>query len=97
MCCADCKANYVRQTKRSFEDRIKEHDSYINTESVISLNMSSYNHKSQWDKTTILDIARNYKKRLISQLLPINTLNNMLNKIKDTHKLNNMNSLIKLN
>ena len=48
--------------------------------------MSSYYHKFQWDKTIILDIERNYKKRLISEMF-INTFDNTLNKIEDTHKL----------
>ena len=59
--------------------------------------MTSFNHNFQWEKTTILDIERNYKKRLISEMLFINSFNNTLNKIEDTQKLNNIYKCIKLN
>ena len=85
------------QTKRSLQDRIKEHGSGNNTESVISLHMTSFNHNFHWEKTTILDIERNYQKRLISKMLFINSFNNTLNKIEGTHKLNNTYKCIKLN
>ena len=52
--------------------------------------MKSSNHNFHWDKVTVLDIERNHKKRLMSEMLFINSFDNAFNKIEDIHKLNNI-------
>ena len=94
--CLDCNASYVGQTKRSLKERIKEHKNNKNTESVISLHMNKFSHNFNWDKSIILDKETNYKKRLLSEMLYINSFKNTVNKIEDTEKLNHIYKSIKL-
>ena len=58
--------------------------------------MSKCNHNFNWDKSIILDKETNYKKRLLSEMLYINSFKNIVNKIEDTENLNHIYKSIRL-
>ena len=59
--------------------------------------MANNNHKFDWEGTLILDKETHYKKRLLSEMLYINSFNNTINKLADTKKLNHIYKSISLN
>ena len=59
--------------------------------------MNNYNHNFLWDETMILVKENNSKKRLISEMMFINSFNNTLNRIEVTQKLNNIYKSSRLN
>ena len=63
--CKNCPATCIGETKRSLKTRINEHKKNKNIESVIHTHRNSLNHEFNWDDTKIIDIERDYKKRLI--------------------------------
>jgi len=86
--CKDCDANYVGQTKRQLQTRIKEHRTDINKKSglpsVISTHRLSQKHDFDWDNVKILDKEPSYKKRLTSEMIHIKIQHNNINKQTDT-------------
>ena len=56
---------------------IIRHNTFV--PSVITEHRQQYDHDFQWDKVKIFDENRNYKKRLISEMLNIKKQKNSLN------------------
>jgi len=82
--CQNCEAIYViGQTKRQLKTRIQEHSADIKKKSgppfVISNHRINDNHDFNGTDIKILDHERNYKKKLISEMVHI---------IKQRHDLN---------
>ena len=94
--CNDCKSIYIGQTKRCLLDRISEHKKTNNEDSVLSQHQKYYNHTINWENVSILDREKNYKKRLFSEMLFINSHNFTLKKIEDTQGLNRIYKCTKL-
>lgn len=89
ICCRDCNASYVGQTKRQLKTRLNEHIKNIKSSnlSVVSQHIIEHNHSFNWDNATILDRENNYFKRLISESIHIKQQINGLNYNEDTDLL----------
>ena len=81
--CKNCSKNYVGETKRCLSDRIKEHKNQYNKKSVTTKHIVDLNLNFNWETDKILDIEDNYFKRLISEMLHINSNDNTLNRKED--------------
>jgi len=97
--CSNCDASYVGQTKRILNARISEHRNYIRRKStqssVITDHRLQSNHEFDWDDVEVLDEKKNYKKRLISEMIHIKKQPNGLNFQNDTDLLDSIyNNLI---
>ena len=87
--CDSCPATYIGQTKRSLKTRISEHIKQVNKNLPVPNHLRvNPNHSFKWDETVILDRESNYKKRLISEMIHINSENNTINRCEDTQYLN---------
>jgi len=89
--CQNCEATYVGQTKRQLKTRILEHSADIKKESgppsVISNHRINDDHDFNWTDIKILDHERNYKKRLIFEMVHIIKQKHDLNRQSDTEFL----------
>ncbi|XP_011864472.1 PREDICTED: uncharacterized protein LOC105560198 [Vollenhovia emeryi] len=89
--CKDCEASCVGQTKRKLETRIKEHKYNQRLDpskhSVVSEHIINYKHEFDWDNTLILDVERNWNKRLISEMIHIKQQTNGIHSQTDTELL----------
>lgn len=67
ICCKDCNATYVGQTKRQLKTRVNEHIKNIKQSnlSVISQHIINYNHTIDRDNIKILDHECNFYKKNI--------------------------------
>ncbi|XP_071579044.1 uncharacterized protein [Temnothorax nylanderi] len=92
ICCNNCDASYVGQTKRQLQTRLKEHKNNIRLDdskhSVVSEHSTKFNHSFDWDNTRILEVEHNYKKRLTAEMIHIKEQINGINLNKDTELLN---------
>jgi hypothetical protein len=91
ICCKDCDATYIGQTKRQLCTRVKEHKNNIRLDpskhSVVTEHIIKENHMFDWDNTQIMDIEKNFHKRLISETIHIKEQSNSINLNKDTELL----------
>src|ERR1700739_4330878 len=91
ICCKDCDASYVGQTKRQLKTRLNEHIKNSNSNStkhtVITEHALQYNHTFDWQNKKILDCETNYYKRLISEMIHIKLQTNGINYMEDTELL----------
>jgi len=76
--CKDCNASYVRQTSRVLKIKINKHCIHINrnmiNHSVITDHTVHYNHDfDDWEEVEILDVERNYNKRIVSEVHIVQT------------------------
>lgn len=91
--CQNCESNYVGQTKRQLNNRIKEHKNYVkkaNQNSVIAEHFLQTGHEFDWSSIRILDKKPNYNKRLTSEMLHIKLQQHPINKMTDTEMLDNL-------
>ncbi|XP_071652241.1 uncharacterized protein [Temnothorax longispinosus] len=92
ICCKNCDASYVGQTKRQLRTRIKEHQANIRLDaskhSVVSEHITKFNHAFDWDNVEVLEVEHNYKKRLTAEMIYIKEQPNGINSNKDTELLN---------
>jgi len=91
ICCKDCDATYIGQTKRQLGTRVKEHRNNIRMDpskhSVVTEHIIKENHTFDWDNAQILDTENNFYKRLISETIHIKEHKNSINLNKDTELL----------
>ncbi|KYN22039.1 hypothetical protein ALC57_05571, partial [Trachymyrmex cornetzi] len=89
--CKDCNASYVGQTKRKLKTRITEHKNNIKWKSVkpsvITEHGRQLGHEFDWENIEICDREGYYNKRMISEMLYINTQWKGLNLKSDTEFL----------
>jgi len=80
--CKNCEASYVGQTCRQLKTRISEHKNHIlrnmSTHSVTEHRLQ-FNHDFDWEDVEILDMERNFNKRLISEMINIKCQKNGIN------------------
>jgi len=71
LCCVQCDASYVGQTRKLLKTRIDEHRSQRNTNqsSVITEHRLKFLHDFDWDNVEILDEEIHFNKRIISEIL----------------------------
>jgi len=89
--CCDCDASYVGQTGRQMKTRISEHKNHINrntpAHSVITDHRLHRGHNFDWGGVEVLDVERNYNKRLVSEMINIKCQKNGLNLQTDIESL----------
>jgi len=89
--CKNCDASYVGQTGRQLKTRISEHKNHINRKtsahSVITEHRLHTNHDFDWERVEILDVERNYNKRIVSEMVNIKCQKNGINLQTDTDAL----------
>jgi len=89
--CKNCDASYVGQTCRQLKTRISEHKNHIlrntSTHSVITEHRLQYNHDFDWEGVEILDVERNFNKRMISEMINIKCQKKGINLQTDTETL----------
>jgi len=90
--CKDCDASYVGQIGKQLKTRISEHKNHIkwktSIHSVITEHRMQRGHDFDWDDVKILDVERNYSRRLISEMINIKFQNKSINLQTDTESLN---------
>jgi len=93
ICCNDCSASYVGQTKRQLKTRTREHvnnsKSMSTKPSVITVHIMKFSHSFDWNNIRILDTETNYFKKSVSEMLHIREQRNGINAQKDTEMLDN--------
>jgi len=80
--CENCDASYVGQTCRQLKTRISEHKNIsrnISIHSVITEHRLQFKHDLDWEGVEILDVERNFNKRLISKMINIKSQKNGIN------------------
>jgi len=81
--CKNCDASYVGQTCRQLKMRIYEYKNYISrntsTHSVITEHRLQFKHDFDWEEDEILNMKRNFNKRLISEMINIKFQKNGIN------------------
>ena len=87
--CKKCPAIYIGQCKRELNERIEDHKK-ANLNSVVGIHQNIPEHHFDYDNTQILDREPSYYKRLLSEMIHINSNKNTLNKIDDLKTLNNI-------
>jgi len=89
--CKNCDALYVGQTCTQLKTRISEHKSHISrntsTHSVIMEHRLQFKHDFDWEGVEILDVERNFSKRLISEMINIKSQKNGINLQTDIEAL----------
>ena len=88
ICCKDCEACYISETKRSLKARIKEHINNKNNESVVCQHQINFGHEFDWNRTVVVDSEISYKKRFISEMIHIKCQKNSINKNDNIYTLN---------
>ena len=83
--CKDCDARYIGETKRALNKRISEHRINNNDDLVVNVHKKKYKHEFDFESVKIRDIENNYHKRLISEMLFINSTPNTINEKEDTY------------
>ena len=85
--CKDCSAHYIGETKRVLKKRMSEHSRNKNEELVVNIHRNIFNHEFDFESVKIKDVEQNYHKRLVSEMLFINSTPNSINKYEDTQNL----------
>ncbi|KAJ8672244.1 hypothetical protein QAD02_003503 [Eretmocerus hayati] len=90
ICCKDCDASYVGESKRSARVRVKEHLGYtkgMDEKYVINKHMKRNNHEFDFESVDILDVEKNWHRRILSEMVHIRLQSNPINIKEDTHNL----------
>ena len=87
--CGSCPATYIGQTKRNLKKRIDEHkktplEKLLPIPKHLKDNLS---HNFDFEKVQIVDRKTNKYKRLISEMIYINTHSQTINRQEDTQFL----------
>lgn len=88
--CHECDAVYVGQTKKSALERCKQHRSnskYLDRECVINSHIKECGHLFDFDNPIVLEYEKEWKKRIISETIYINSQTHSINKIEDSRGL----------
>lgn len=86
--CKQCPATYIGETKRAMRVRIGEHQKNKNPDSVVFQHCEKFSHEFNWSNVKILDSEPNLKKRIISEMIQINSNFFTINKKEDIIYLN---------
>ena len=85
--CENCSFSYIGETKRDLKERLEVQVNIKGPKSVVSLYMNN-EYKFDWENVSILEREKNYRKRIISEMLHFNSCKNKINKKEDTQFLN---------
>ncbi|KAJ8685789.1 hypothetical protein QAD02_021582 [Eretmocerus hayati] len=88
--CKDCDATYVGESKRSAKVRVKEHLGYtkgIDEKYVINKHIKMNTHEFDLEYVDILDVEKNWYRRILSEMIHIKSQRNPMNVKEDTHNL----------
>ena len=82
--CNDCDNEYIRQTKRKFATRLKEHQKAVffgkKENSALSEHTCLTNHIIEWDKSIIITTNWHYHQHLCLEAWHINSTHAPLNR-----------------
>lgn len=89
--CMDCDMVYIGQTKRYLSKRLYEHKYNIRQEperhTALTKHATTFNHRINYEETSVIRSVPNYKKRLTSEMIQIQRTNNTMNERTDVEKL----------
>ena len=86
--CKQCPGVYIGETKRSLENRLKEHKNNSNSMTAVTLHKRKYEHEFDYDNTKIVDNEKQFYKRRISEMLYIGLTENSINRKEVVQTLN---------
>ena len=82
--CADCEFVYVGQTKRDLKSRVAEHKRAVETaepeKSAVCEDLMLFDHRINWEESTVLKYVNSYRRRLIAESWFINAHTNVINR-----------------
>ena len=82
--CADCEFVYVGQTKRDFKSRVAEHKRAVKNaepeKSALCEHLMLFDHRINWEESTVSKYADNYRRWLIAESWFINAHTNVINR-----------------
>ena len=87
--CKKCPCIYIGQCKRELKERINDHKK-AKSDSVVAIHQNIPLHSFDFNKTQILDRQSSYYKRLLSEMIHIDSNKNTINKIEDLQTLHNI-------
>lgn len=88
--CKDCDKKYIGQTSQWLKSRITLHKSDTrkhHERCALSTHAFTLDHRVNYEDVNVLQMERNYRKRLILEMIEINKQDNVINKKTDTNKL----------
>ncbi|XP_045463451.1 uncharacterized protein LOC123673068 [Harmonia axyridis] len=88
--CEDCEKIYIGHTSQWLKSRLALHKSDIAKHPdrcALATHAFNLNHKINFEEAKVLKTEKNYKKRLILEMIEINKQENIINKKTDTNKL----------
>ena len=90
--CLDCPAVYIGETKRALRVRRNEHKNNKKSDAVINIHKNSFENKHDfdWQHPIILDNERNWRKRIVSEMLHIKANKHAINKKEDCNNLSSV-------
>ena len=82
--CADCEFVYVGQTKRDLKSRVAEHKRAVKNaepeKSALCEHLMLFDHRINWEESTVLKYVNSYRRRLIAESWFINAHTNVINR-----------------
>ena len=82
--CADCEFVYVGQTKRDLKSRVAEHKRAVKNaepeKSTLCEHLMLFDHRINWEESTVLKYVNSYRRRLIAESWFINAHTNVINR-----------------
>ena len=82
--CADCDFVYVGQTKRDLKSRVAEHKRAVKNakpeKPALCERLMLFDHRINWEESTVLKYVNSYRRRLIAESWFINTHTNIINR-----------------
>ena len=87
--CQDCDKSYIRETKRKFASRLKEHQKAVEykqlQKSALTKHCLRFGHSISWETSKILRINVNWRSRRLLKSWEINIYKNLLNQDDGIH------------
>ena len=75
---------YVGQTKRDLKSRVAEHKRAVKNaepeKSALCEHLMLFDHRINWEESTVLKYVNSYRRRLIAESWFINTHTNVINR-----------------
>jgi hypothetical protein len=82
--CGDCEIEYLRQSKRQFATRLKEHQKTVSTldkgKSALAKHVCCTKHEIAWENSKVITTNNRYVQRLCLEARHINMSNHALNR-----------------
>ena len=82
---ADCEFVYVGQTKRDLKSCVAEHKRAVKNakpeKSALCEHLMLFDHRINWEESTVLKYVNSYRRRLIAESWFINAHTNVINRL----------------